>query len=417
VPAFRGSAIPFSASPENLQTNSSGLQPGSKPFGLPAAKHPAKRIPPTLDAVPPILIRGRRYWPVTSSFNTGARLLAKTGDNLGNNTNRGAARVRGGLPQFGKRSGAKHLAIDLVNVAAGVGGFVLHGQDPGDHSGYSVSSAGDINGDGFDDVLAGSPDTVNNGYAGVVRVINGNWGGTIREQEGDAASEAHGWSICGMGDVDGDGVPDYAVGAIHAGSGSEGRVRICSGSDGATIYEWYGVAGSNHGFGSAVASGDWNGDGVADLAAGDWLYNTGITAAGCVDVYLMAPASWTNYGTGWAGTLGIPSLTAAQKPVIGAPLDVQIGNSLGANTNALLFIGFQSANLSLPGNGTLLVTPLLAPMLPLPTAGLTLSSTLPNDPALCFLDLYLQALELDPLASKGISFTPGLQLRFGFDLP
>ena len=138
---------------------------------------------------------------------------------------------------------------------------------------------------------------------------------------------------------------------------------------------------------------------------------------GAVEVELMCPASWTNYGTGWAGTLGIPSIVAAQKPVIGAPLDVQIGNSLGANTNALLFIGFQAANIQLPGNGTLLVTPLLAPMLPLPPAGLTLSSTLPNDPALAFLDLYLQALELDPLATKGISFTPGLQLRIGFDLP
>ena len=50
------------------------------------------------------------------------------------------------------------MAIDLVNVAAGVGGFVLHGQDAGDHSGYSVSSAGDVNGDGFDDVIIGAFD-------------------------------------------------------------------------------------------------------------------------------------------------------------------------------------------------------------------------------------------------------------------
>jgi FG-GAP repeat len=48
------------------------------------------------------------------------------------------------------------MAIDLANVAAGSGGFVIHGQDAGDKSGYSVSSAGDVNGDGFDDLIIGA---------------------------------------------------------------------------------------------------------------------------------------------------------------------------------------------------------------------------------------------------------------------
>ena len=48
------------------------------------------------------------------------------------------------------------MAIDLVNVAAGVGGFVIHGQDANDASGWSVSSAGDVNGDGFDDLIIGA---------------------------------------------------------------------------------------------------------------------------------------------------------------------------------------------------------------------------------------------------------------------
>ena len=48
------------------------------------------------------------------------------------------------------------MAIDLVNVAAGNGGFVIHGEDADDASGCSVSSAGDVNGDGFDDLIVGA---------------------------------------------------------------------------------------------------------------------------------------------------------------------------------------------------------------------------------------------------------------------
>ena len=47
-------------------------------------------------------------------------------------------------------------AIDLAGVAAGNGGFVIHGQDAVDYTGASVSSAGDINGDGFDDLIVGA---------------------------------------------------------------------------------------------------------------------------------------------------------------------------------------------------------------------------------------------------------------------
>jgi len=56
---------------------------------------------------PPFPFEERRQWSVTSSFDARAGLVAETGGNLGNNTNRGA-RVRGDLPQFGERSGAKH---------------------------------------------------------------------------------------------------------------------------------------------------------------------------------------------------------------------------------------------------------------------------------------------------------------------
>jgi hypothetical protein len=48
-------------------------------------------------------------------------------------------------------------AIDLVAIAGNTGGFVIHGQDGGDRSGRSVAFAGDINGDGFDDLVVCAP--------------------------------------------------------------------------------------------------------------------------------------------------------------------------------------------------------------------------------------------------------------------
>jgi len=51
-----------------------------------------------------------------------------------------------------------HVAtIDLSSIAAGNGGFVINGQCAGDYSGWSVAGAGDINGDGLDDLIIGAP--------------------------------------------------------------------------------------------------------------------------------------------------------------------------------------------------------------------------------------------------------------------
>jgi hypothetical protein len=55
---------------------------------------------------------------------------------------------------FGKQNNTD--AINLSAIAAGTGGFVINGESASDRSGYSVSSAGDVNGDGLDDLIVGA---------------------------------------------------------------------------------------------------------------------------------------------------------------------------------------------------------------------------------------------------------------------
>jgi hypothetical protein len=55
---------------------------------------------------------------------------------------------------FGKQNNTD--AINLSAIATGTGGFVINGESEGDYSGWSVSSAGDVNGDGLDDLIVGA---------------------------------------------------------------------------------------------------------------------------------------------------------------------------------------------------------------------------------------------------------------------
>jgi hypothetical protein len=130
--------------------------------------------------------------------------------------------------------------------------------------------------------------------------------------------------------------------------------------------------------------------------------------------FCLAPtASWNNSGSGFPGTLGIPSLTASAPPALGSTFDVDVGNSLGAATNAILVFGLNPASIATSAGGTLLVDPLLLVPIGISAGGESLVANLPNDPTLFGTQVYLQVLELDPGAARHISFTAGLDLVLG----
>ncbi|MEM7202513.1 MAG: hypothetical protein AAF628_19735 [Planctomycetota bacterium] len=146
--------------------------------------------------------------------------------------------------------------------------WVFRGAASGDALGFSVGAAGDVDGDNFDDLIVGAvKDGVVATAAGAVRVISGQTGNDIYTVRGELANDEAGSSVIGLGDVNGDTVPDFGFGAIRG--DANGNVRVISGADGTT--ELYRSVGDNVNdwFGFSLANiGDVNGDTVNDFAVG-----------------------------------------------------------------------------------------------------------------------------------------------------
>ncbi|MEZ5841801.1 MAG: FG-GAP-like repeat-containing protein [Hyphomicrobiales bacterium] len=206
---------------------------------------------------------------------------------------------------FGKASGFG--TIDLDTIAAGSpAGFKISGEASGDFAGYSVASAGDINGDGFDDVIVGAPDESTEGFsAGAAYVIFGKGSGFANIDLTSIAAgvggfkifgqnffDRAGWSVASAGDVNGDGFDDIIVGAYNnkQGGAYAGAAYVIFGkASGFANVNLDTIAAGNGGFkifgetaydaaGYSVAHGDVNGDGFDDVIVSA-IYNDAEGAA------------------------------------------------------------------------------------------------------------------------------------------
>ena len=217
---------------------------------------------------------------------------------------------------FGRTTGfpAIFLLHNLSPQGGGDGteGFVLPGIDGNDHSGGSVSGAGDVNGDGIDDVIIGASGGDPNGVtnAGESYVVFGRNSGfpaafelsTLFPEGGgdgtagfvlkaiDAGRDFDGISVSGAGDVNGDGIDDFIIGARYAETNGEfeaGESYVVfgrstgftalfelrslfpeAGGDGTAGFVLKGIDAGDKSGHSVSNAGDINGDGIDDFIIG-----------------------------------------------------------------------------------------------------------------------------------------------------
>ena len=214
------------------------------------------------------------------------------------------------------------------------------GETAGDQYGYSVASAGDVNGDGYDDIVVGAP--LSTSARGKVYLYFGGqvpnsipdgifWGGSVGGQ--------FGFSVSSAGDVNADGFDDIIIGAPYE-DGTAGRATIIFGNSTMTTYSVLSIFNLEPNYDdylgiSVSGAGDVNGDGYADFIVGAsyhdhwgadmgnaYIYFGGSSMNATPDLQLVpdGPGSTSEFGR-YVSAAGDVNGDGFSDVIVGAPAD------------------------------------------------------------------------------------------------
>ena len=245
------------------------------------------------------------------------------------------------------------LTGNSARVFSGKDGELLHLLFGGATFGEAVSGAGDVNLDGYADVIVGAPgdDTENGTNSGSATLFSGVDGSVIYRLLGDSAGDAFGSSVAHAGDVNQDGYPDVIVGAPmnDVFGGNSGSAFVYSGEDGSELLALHSYS-SGDNLGNAVAgAGDVNMDGFDDLIVGLQKSDPAGTSSGSAHVYSGADGSLLRLFVGESqGSLLGCSVDGAGDINQDGQADLIVGAS-GATPNGVLRAGQASVFSGLDG--------------------------------------------------------------------
>lgn len=279
---------------------------------------------------------------------------------LGDVNNDGFADVAVGAP-YADPSGAASGQVRVFSGKTGAVLYTLNGSVAADNFGAALANAGDVNNDGTDDVIVGAP--YGDGPAaesGLAKVFNGKNGALLLTLTGDSATDLFGSSVGSAGDVDADGFGDVIVGSIWDDiSGiSSGSAKVFSGKHGLQIFTFSGDVAQQQ-FGAQVSTaGDVNNDGFGDMLISAYLDDTNGHDAGLMRVISPLPFPTGTYCQGKVNSAGCLPLiaTSGTAKASGSGAFTISATKIVAQKSGLLFYGFAPANLPFQG-GTLCVDP------------------------------------------------------------
>lgn len=289
--------------------------------------------------------------------------------------------------------------VGYIFIYSGKNGALLktvYGRNPGKPF-KKISFCGDVNGDGWSDILVGQFEYNNGSHnkTGRVFVLSGMDWSILFTIIGELEDQMLGSEVSTAGDVNGDGFDDILVtgGPFESGFNNCGAIYIYSGRDGSLVNYIYGeeeerIAVSVHG------GADINRDGLLDIVNGTGESINGISWAGSARVFVSK------------------SLKAIDKVPLGTDLELYL--NVPAQPHGLYYLAFSLAKTPGIPLGTRNF-PLTCDALFLATFGNPVFSGLldykgkrrlkypiPNDPGLSGLILYSAFLTLNPMAPKGV---------------